>query len=184
MIPPTGSDSWSNPKSWPSPSPTRKPEPQPPKQKQCDYRCPQKDLAKNPLTDEAIRDGLLFCSYSSPECKSCYFCKYSAVCWVADSGIRKVLTPDLRKPGYFWRITTTVTALRPLLPSVLGIVVTFEAIFDDFARVPSLIHGYLLHGLFQTTRLTFSSLGLLFFNIYPFVCPFFRFNKSGLSPSS
>jgi len=71
----------SAPKSWPSPSPspTGKFMPQPPKQKQVDYKCPQKDQAKNPLTEEAVQDSYLLCNYSSPDCK----CKYSSVRWIA-----------------------------------------------------------------------------------------------------
>jgi len=77
-----GSDSWPNPKPTPSPSPSPwKPGPQPPKELPCKYRCPRKDLAKNPLTDGAIRDSFLYCSYSTPDCKTCSFCKYSTVRW-------------------------------------------------------------------------------------------------------
>ena len=75
------SDSWYNSKPTPSPSPSPwNSGPKPPNQKPCDYRCPQKDLAKNPLTDGAIRDSSLYCSYSTPACKTCSFCKYSTVC--------------------------------------------------------------------------------------------------------
>ena len=89
--PPTPTTSWSKPtQSWskppqpwskpgPSPSPSWSPKPQPPKKEPCNYVCPQKDLAKNKLTDEAIRGPYLFCRYPSQPCDSCGFCKYSTV---------------------------------------------------------------------------------------------------------
>ncbi|KAF9649464.1 hypothetical protein BDM02DRAFT_3113663 [Thelephora ganbajun] len=64
----------STPSTRPSPS---KPGPQPPTQQPCNFRCPQNDLAKNPLTDEAIRETSLFCSFFTPHCNHCSFCKYS-----------------------------------------------------------------------------------------------------------
>ena len=67
--------SYSKPSPSPSPSPTWKSETQPPKQEECNYMCPQEDLAKTQLTDETIQDSSLLCSYSSPDCK----CKYSKV---------------------------------------------------------------------------------------------------------
>lgn len=60
------------PKRSPSPSSSRNPSPQLPTQQPCNYRCPAEDLAKSPLTDEAIRNSSLYCSYSSE-------CKYSTV---------------------------------------------------------------------------------------------------------
>jgi hypothetical protein len=89
--PPTPTSSWSKPtQSWskppqpwskpgPSPSPSWSPKPQPPKKEPCNYVCPQKDLAKNKLTDEAVRGPYLFCRYPSQPCDSCGFCKYSTV---------------------------------------------------------------------------------------------------------
>jgi len=76
------SDSWSNPKPTPPPSPSPwGPVSEPPKQQPCKYRCPLKDLAKKPLTNGAIRDPVLYCSYSTPDCETCSFCKYSTVRW-------------------------------------------------------------------------------------------------------
>ena len=49
------------------------------KEAPCSHTCPQKDLAKNGLTDEAIRGQCLFCRYPTPPCESCGFCKYSTV---------------------------------------------------------------------------------------------------------
>ena len=89
--PPTPTSSWSKPtQSWskppqpwskpgPSPSPSWSPKPQPPKKEPCNYVCPQKDLVKNKLTDEAIRGPYLFCRYPSQPCEACGFCKYSTV---------------------------------------------------------------------------------------------------------
>lgn len=69
--------SWSKP--GPSPSPSWPSKPQPPQKQPCNYTCPQKDLAKNGLTDESIRGPYLFCRYPSPPCEWCGFCKYSTV---------------------------------------------------------------------------------------------------------
>ena len=77
--PPPSSWSPSTPPSW-SPSPSKpKPSSPPATPQPCNFRCPQQDLAKNPLTDEAIREPSLFCSYSTPHCETCSFCKYSTV---------------------------------------------------------------------------------------------------------
>ena len=76
------SDSWPDPKPTPPPSPPPwKPGTQPSRQQPCNCRCPQKDLAKNSLTNGAIRDSFLYCSYSRPDCETCSFCKYSTVRW-------------------------------------------------------------------------------------------------------
>ena len=79
---PSPTPSWSKPpRSWskPRPSPSWTPKPQPPKKQPCKYICPQKDLAKNGLTDESIRGPYLFCRYPTVKCDGCGFCKYSTV---------------------------------------------------------------------------------------------------------
>lgn len=60
----------------PSPYGSSTPPKPKPSTKPCPFRCPQKDLAKNPLTDEAIRGPWLFCSFYTPKCDTCDFCKY------------------------------------------------------------------------------------------------------------
>ncbi|KAF9783920.1 hypothetical protein BJ322DRAFT_885790 [Thelephora terrestris] len=66
---------WEGPYGTPSPS-KPKPSPPPSTQQPCNFRCPEQDLANDPLTDEAIRGPYLFCSYSTSECDTCSFCKY------------------------------------------------------------------------------------------------------------
>lgn len=82
---------WTSPYSNPSPT-YPKPTYPPTTQQPCNFRCPQQDLAKGPLTDEAIRGPYLFCSFSTPHCDTCAFCKYSTVRPQGDDGSRNPLT--------------------------------------------------------------------------------------------
>ena len=49
-------------------------------QQPCNFEYPQQDLAKNPLTDEALCGSYLFCSFSTPRCKTYSLFKYNMVC--------------------------------------------------------------------------------------------------------
>lgn len=83
----------------------------------------------NPLTDEAFRDPDLFCSYSTPHCETCSFCKYSMVRLKADDGFCTLLIRLDRKLAHLSRITMTGTVPRLRRPPVLGIVAMLEAPF-------------------------------------------------------
>ena len=48
---------------------------QPSKEQAYNFVCPQEDVAKNPLTNKAIQDSALDCSYTTGGCK------YNAVRW-------------------------------------------------------------------------------------------------------
>ena len=140
---------WDTPPSYPDPSPYEpspppyKPSPSPSKpssyswkpytppssQPPCNFRCPQQDLAQSPLTDEAIRDSCLFCSFSTSHCKTCSFCKYSTVRLRVEDSFCSSLTELGRQPGSFSRTTTMAIARRRHRLLVRGIAATFEALF-------------------------------------------------------
>ena len=46
------------------------------------FKCPQKDLAQNPLTNQVIGDPASDCSYST------FNCKYNTVCWDVERTVR------------------------------------------------------------------------------------------------
>jgi hypothetical protein len=118
---------WPSYPSW-SPSPSKPKPSYPPSTPQpCNFRCPQQDLAKNPLTDEAFRDSHLFCSYSTPHCKTCSFCEYSTVRQQADNCFRMSLIRLDRKLASFCRITTMAIVPRLRQLPVLGTAAMLEA---------------------------------------------------------
>jgi hypothetical protein len=120
---------WPSYPSW-SPSPSKPKPSYPPSTPQpCNFRCPQQDLAKNPLTDEAFRDSHLFCSYSTPHCKTCSFCEYSTVRQQADNCFRMSLTRLDRKLASFCRITTMAIVPRLRQLPALGTAAMLEAPF-------------------------------------------------------
>lgn len=133
-VPPTTSvwPPYPPPSSW-YPSPSKlKPSYPPSTPQPCKFRCPQQDLAKNQLTDEAIREPSLFCSYSTPYCKTCSFCEYNTVRQQAYDYFRSKLTKFGRKLVSLSKIMMTATVPRLHRLPVLGIAAMLEGPFTLF----------------------------------------------------